>query len=254
MTTDTSKATLSQPIIELLHIDFSYPGDRKPVFSDLNLRLQKEKIGLLGDNGSGKTTMLQLMVGLLKPTKGEVYFHGRAMRAEKDFFRLRREVGMLFQHADDQLFCPSVIEDVAFGPLNLGRSKEEALEISIKTLHSVGLNGYEDRITHQLSGGEKRLVALATVLAMQPSVLLMDEPTNDLDHDARSRLLDILAGLDMAFILISHDWDFLARLCTGFYGLEHGHLHKSKSIKVHNHSHAHAMGGLGHHHSGSVMK
>lgn len=249
MTTDTSRPTLSQPIIELRHIEFSYPGGREPVFSDLNLRLEKEKIALLGDNGSGKTTMLQLMVGLLKPTKGEVYFHGRAMRKEKDFVPLRRQVGMLFQHADDQLFCPSVIEDVAFGPLNLGRSKEEAREISIKTLHSVGLSGYEDRITHQLSGGEKRLVALATVLAMEPSVLLMDEPTNDLDHDARSRLLDILTGLDMAFILISHDWDFLARLCTGFYGLEHGHLHKSKSIKVHRHSHAHAMGEQGHHHS-----
>jgi cobalt/nickel transport system ATP-binding protein len=156
---------------------------------------------------------------------------------------------MLFQHVDDQLFCPSVIEDVAFGPLNLGRSREEALEISAGTLRSIGLAGYEDRITHQLSGGEKRLVALATVLAMEPSVLLMDEPTNDLDHEARHRLLDILSGLDMAFVLISHDWDFLARLCTGFYSLEHGHLHKSETIKVHQHSHAHALGEQGHHHS-----
>ena len=239
----------TQSMLELRGIGFTYPGREQPVFSNLDFRLNREKIALLGDNGSGKTTLLQIMVGLLKPAEGEVYFQGRPMREEKDFFPLRRRIGMLFQHADDQLFCPSVLEDVAFGPLNLGRSREEAREISVQTLHSIGLRGYEDRITHQLSGGEKRLVALATVLAMQPSALLMDEPTNDLDHDARSRLLDVLSGLKMPFVLISHDWDFLARLCTGFYSLEHGHLHKSKTIKVHQHSHAHALGEQDHHHS-----
>jgi len=236
-------------IIELRDISFRYPGQEQPVFTSIDFQLKNEKVALLGDNGSGKTTLLQIMVGLLKPEKGEVYFGGKPMREEKNFFDLRRQVGMLFQHADDQLFCPSVLEDVAFGPLNLGRSREEALEISAGTLRSIGLAGYEDRITHQLSGGEKRLVALATVLAMEPSVLLMDEPTNDLDHEARHRLLDILSGLEMAFVLISHDWDFLARLCTGFYSLEHGHLHKSETIKVHQHSHAHALGEQGHHHS-----
>ncbi len=239
----------TRPMLELRRIGFTYPGREQPVFSNLDFQLKREKIALLGDNGSGKTTLLQIMVGLLQPTQGEVYFYGQPMREEKNFLPLRRKIGMLFQHADDQLFCPSVLEDVAFGPLNLGRSREEAREISIQTLHAIGLQGYEDRITHQLSGGEKRLVALATVLAMQPSALLMDEPTNDLDHDARSRLLEVLAGLEMPFILISHDWDFLARLCTGFYSLEHGCLRKSKTIKVHQHSHAHALGGQGHHHS-----
>ncbi len=239
----------TQPLLELRGIGFTYPGREQPVFTNLDFRLHREKTALLGDNGSGKTTLLQIMVGLLKPTQGKVYFQGQPMQTEKDFFPLRRKIGMLFQHADDQLFCPTVLEDVAFGPLNLGRSREEARAISLETLNSIGLGGYEDRITHQLSGGEKRLVALATVLAMQPSALLMDEPTNDLDQDARSRLLDVLSGLDMPFVLISHDWDFLARLCTNFYSLEHGHLHKSETIKVHQHCHAHPLGEQGHHHS-----
>ncbi len=238
-----------QAVIELRNITYRYPGSRHDVFSHLNLQVVRDKIALLGDNGSGKTTLLQIIVGLLQPTHGEVYFHGRLMRQEKDFFPLRRKIGMLFQHADDQLFCPSVLDDVAFGPLNLGRSREEAMEISLQTLQRIGLQGYEDRITHRLSGGEKRLVALATVLAMEPTLLLMDEPTNDLDHDARARLLEILAGLDMSFVLISHDWDFLARLCTTFYALEHGHLHKSETLAIHRHSHAHPLGEQGHHHS-----
>jgi len=239
---------MSQPIIALHDIHFSWPGQSKPLFSGLDFSLGREKAALLGDNGSGKTTLLHLMVGLLCPQKGRILFCGRTMETEQDFQELRRKVGMLFQHVDDQLFCPSVLEDVAFGPLNLGYSAEEAKTISRKTLASIGLAGYEERITHRLSGGEKRLVALATVLAMKPSVLLMDEPTNDLDHEARERLLDVLAGLDMSFLLISHDWDFLARLCNRFYSLEGGRVRASDTIKVHQHYHAHPLGGHEHHH------
>lgn len=234
--------------IELKDISFTYPGQNKPLFSNLNLHLHTEKIGLVGDNGSGKTTLLQIMVGLLKPDRGDILFNGQIMKNEKDFHSLRQRVGMLFQNADDQLFCPSVLEDVAFGPLNLGRSQEEAREISYQTLQRVGLSGYEDRITHRLSGGEKRLVALATVLAMEPCVLLMDEPTNDLDHEGRRRLLDILENLEQAYIIVSHDWEFLSRLCKGFYGLKDNRLHKSDTVKVHHHQHAHPLGEQGHHH------
>ncbi len=239
---------MTQPIIELSNIHFCWPGRKKPLFTGLDFSLGREKAALLGDNGSGKTTLLHIMVGLLSPGEGKVLFHGREMKNKEDFRILRREVGMLFQQADDQLFCPSVLEDVAFGPLNLGRTADEAREISLQTLASIGLSGYEDRITHRLSGGEKRLVALATVLAMKPSVLLMDEPTNDLDHEARERLLDVLSGLDMSFLLISHDWDFLARLCNRFYALENGQLRTSDTIKVHQHYHAHPLGGHEHHH------
>ncbi|HHD56440.1 MAG TPA: ABC transporter ATP-binding protein, partial [Desulfobulbaceae bacterium] len=109
-------------ILDLRDISFRYPGQEQPVFAGIDFQLKHEKVALLGDNGSGKTTLLQIMVGLLKPEKGGVYFNGRLMEEERDFFVLRQQVGMLFQHADDQLFCPSVLEDVAFGPLNLGRS------------------------------------------------------------------------------------------------------------------------------------
>jgi cobalt/nickel transport system ATP-binding protein len=237
--------------LELRDITFHYPTREKPVFSKLNFQLTQEKIGLVGDNGTGKTTLLQIMVGLLKPDQGDILYAGKLITTDKDFFGLRQRVGMLFQNADDQLFCPTVLEDVAFGPLNLGKSQEEAREISSSTLKRIGLSGFEDRITHQLSGGEKRLVALATILAMEPSILLLDEPTNDLDHEARHRLLDILSGLDQAFLLISHDWDFLAQLCTGYYSLEQGRLLKSDTLKVHQHRHAHHLGEQGHHHDHS---
>ncbi len=239
----------SQPaVIELRDISYRYPGREKPVFSGLNFRLEEEKVGLVGDNGSGKTTLLHLMVGLLRPDRGQVVFNGRVMAGERDFTGLRRQVGMLFQNADDQLFSPTVLEDVAFGPLNLGMSREQALEISLKTLDRVGLGGYGDRITHHLSGGEKRLVSLATVLAMNPRILLMDEPTNDLDHHARQRLLEILSSLDQSFLLISHDWDFLDRLCHRYCGLDQGRLLESDTLQVHQHRHAHPLGTQGHHH------
>jgi len=242
---------ITPPSLELRHITFRYPGHQEALFSDLDFLLHNEKVGMVGDNGSGKTTLLQIMVGLLKPDEGTIFFNGQSVAGKKDFALLRRKVGMLFQNAEDQLFCPSVLEDVAFGPLNLGKTRDEALEISLKTLKRVGLQGYEERITHQLSGGEKRLVALATILAMEPSILLMDEPTNDLDHDGRQRLLDILSGLEQSFLLISHDWDFLTHLCNGFYGLDHGRLIKSDNLKIHQHRHAHPLGEQGHYHDHS---
>jgi len=243
---DTSR---EEAILELRDVSYRYPGSGKPVFSGLNFRLGHEKVGLVGDNGSGKTTLLHIMVGLIRPDQGEVIFNGRVMRDEKDFFFLRSRVGMIFQNADDQLFSPTVLEDVAFGPLNLGLSREEAVTISRQTLERVGLRGYENRVTHRLSGGEKRLVALATVLAMNPRILLLDEPTNDLDHHGRRRLCEILGSLDQAFLLISHDWDFLASLCSRYCGLEQGRFLESDTLEVHQHRHAHPLGGHGHHHS-----
>ena len=147
-------------------------------------------MALLGPNGCGKTTLLHLIVGLLRPSAGQIEAFGRQRMAEADFHEVRRRVGLLFQDADDQLFCPTVAEDVAFGPLNLGKSRDEVRRIVAGTLDSLGLAGYEHRVTYRLSGGEKRLVALATVLAMQPEVLLLDEPSGGLDdasHGAADR-------------------------------------------------------------------
>lgn len=239
----------TQPFIQLCNISYRYALTSAPVLQHLDLEVSDERIGLIGPNGSGKTTLFQIMVGLLSPESGQIFFEGQEMRREKDFRLLRRQVGFLFQSADDQLFSPTVLEDVAFGPLNLGCSPEEAQGIATQTLKELGLDGFEERITHRLSGGEKKLVALATILAMKPRLLLLDEPTNNLDPATRDRLTDILLGLPQAQIIISHDWDFLARTTSHLYTLEHGHLHRCDHDHIHSHQHIHRYGDYPHQHS-----
>ena len=236
------------PRIELRNINFTYPGQERPVLEGLDFAFNRGRIGLTGDNGSGKTTLLHIMTGLLRPDNGEVRFNGRVLRHEEDFFPLRRQVGMLFQQADDQLFCPSVLEDVAFGPLNLGLSPREARKRSMAMLDRLGIGAYGDRITHRLSGGEKRLVALAAVLVMEPAILLLDEPTNDLDREGYQRLLAVLRDLEISLIIVSHDWDFLGQLCQHFYILEKNGLVRSEQVRLHTHHHAHLLGDRHHRH------
>lgn len=162
-------------------ITFSY--GEEPIVLDFSTTIMRgEKVGIIGPNGCGKTTLFHLIMGLLKPQSGTLLYKGTALENEKDFRILRQEVGLLFQDADDQLFSPTVLEDVAFGPLNLGAAPAEAKYIAQQTLTDLGLIHLEKRITHHLSGGEKKLVSLATILAMRPRALLLDEPTNNLDR------------------------------------------------------------------------
>jgi len=211
-------------LIQFQHVDFDY-GPHRPVLRDCSFTLDAgQRLALLGPNGSGKSTLLRLAVGLLHPKAGRVEAFGAARAAEHDFHDVRRRAGLLFQDSDDQLFCPTVSEDVAFGPLNLGRTHADVRRITAETLRSVGLQGYEHRITYRLSGGEKRLVALATVLAMQPEVLLLDEPTAGLDEASSERIVKLLARLPQAMILVSHDRDFLGRIATSSLRLSDGHL------------------------------
>jgi cobalt/nickel transport system ATP-binding protein len=199
-------------LVRLNNVSFSY-GPERPVLADCSLALAAgQRVGLVGANGSGKTTLLALIVGLVRPTAGSVEAFGRERTTEDDFHEVRCRCGLLFQDADDQLFCPTVAEDVAFGPLNLGHSREEARRIVADTLADLGLCGYEQRITYRLSGGEKRLVALATVLAMRPEVLLLDEPTVGLDEAATERVVEILNRLPQAMLVVSHDRHFLEHL------------------------------------------
>ncbi|TBW40636.1 ABC transporter ATP-binding protein [Siculibacillus lacustris] len=173
-----------------------------------------ERLALVGANGAGKTTLLRTLVGLETAATGQITAFGAVRRSEADFREVRIRAGFLFQDPDDQLFSPTVIEDVAFGPLNLGLSPAAAVARAEATLDSLGLAALAPRITHRLSGGEKRLVGLATVLAMAPQVLLLDEPTNALDERHRARLIEILAGLDLAMVIASHDRPFLEALAT----------------------------------------
>jgi cobalt/nickel transport system ATP-binding protein len=203
---------------------FSYAPDRQ-VLSGCDFRLAPgERVALTGANGSGKTTLLHLIVGLLRPSGGRIEIFGKQRREEADFIDVRRRIGLLFQDSDDQLFCPTVAEDVAFGPLNLGQKRDRARQIVSQTLQELGLSGYEDRITYQLSSGEKRLVALATVLAMRPDVLLLDEPTNSLDEEAVGLLSDILLRLPQAMIIVSHDREFRDKLSNRTQKLSQGRL------------------------------
>jgi len=227
----------SEPLLELRAVAFSY-GDR-PVFAEVDLRLgEGERVALIGPNGAGKTSLLHLLVGLQVPNRGEVRAFGRARRVETDFHEVRARVGLLFQDSDDQLFCPTVLEDLAFGPLNLGRTPAQARADAERTLELLGLGGLADRVTHRLSAGEKRLVALGTVLAMDPQVLLLDEPTNGLDEATEARLTDHLAGARQAMVIVSHDRRFLERLATRALVLEEGRLAEA-TLHRHPHSHSH---------------
>ena len=211
-------------LFDLTGIRFAYPG-RPPVLNGLNLRLDEgERIALTGPNGAGKSTLLHIMVGLLRPQAGTVVAFGAPRRNEREFHEVRRRAGLVFQDPDDQLFCPTVAEDIAFGPLNLGRSTAEVLEIVDRTLARLDLSHLRDRVTHKLSGGEKRLVSLATVLAMEPDVLLLDEPGNGLDEKTRGRLVRILSELPHALVVISHDASFRRAVTSHQYRLHDGRI------------------------------
>ena len=177
---------MNEPLIEFREVDFAY-GPGRPVLARLQLLAAARRAR--GPAGAQRQRQDDAPAPDRRPAAahaGRIEAFGQQRGAEADFHEVRRRVGLLFQDADDQLFCPTVAEDVAFGPLNLGKPRDEVRRIVAATLESLGLAGYEHRITYHLSGGEKRLVALATVLAMQPDVLLLDEPNGELDDAARS--------------------------------------------------------------------
>lgn len=239
---------LNPPLVQLDQVSFAYPGGRH-ILHQIDLALDyNQRVGLIGPNGSGKTTLLHLLMGLHRPTAGNLLFKGNIVNSKKALHKLRKSIGLVFQDADDQLFSPTVIEDVAFGPLNLGKSPEQALDTSNKTLKDLGLLNLANRVTHRLSGGEKKLVSLATVLSMQPEAMLLDEPTNNLDKEIRGRLISILNGLDIAYMIISHDWDFLSATCSSLYMLDQGQVQQSETVRLHIHQHTHTCGNQPHDH------
>ncbi len=238
----------NQVLIDIKGLSFSYNKQRE-VISSLDLQVKKgEKLGLVGPNGSGKTTLLHLIMGLLKADSGSISLFGKEIQGEKEMRWARRKMGLLFQDPDDQLFCPTVLEDVAFGPLNLGLSKEMARKKAKETLRLLGLEGFENRIISELSGGEKKLVSLATVLSMDPEVLLLDEPTNGLDLDSYERIVNILNSLHLTCLYVSHDLDFLLNTTTKIYVMEKGRLRVSKDLVPHPHVHVHELGDIHHVH------
>ncbi len=206
------------PLLELHNASVHYAGAPEAVLQNIHFSLKPgERVGLVGPNGSGKTTLLLSLVGLVPLQQGELRFQGSAVRAKSAFVSLRRAVGFVFQNPDDQLFSPTVLEDVAFGLLNLGLDQTEVLDQSMAMLERLHLDHLAQRQPHTLSGGQKRLVSLATVLVMSPQALLLDEPTNDLDTSTRALVMDILkSGTIMphtpALVIASHDQALLNAL------------------------------------------
>jgi cobalt/nickel transport system ATP-binding protein len=214
-------------MIELENISFTYVNGVE-VFTGFSFTLrEKERIGIIGPNGSGKTTFLHIIMGLLKPVSGRVIIFDEQRVSEDDFWSARSRIGFVFQDADDQLFCPTVAEDVGFGPRNLGHSAGETREIIDRTLDMLGITHLERRVTYQLSAGEKRLVALATAMAMEPDVLILDEPTAGLMDDTVDNLLGILSRHAPTLLVVSHDHRFLEKAVDRVLTLENGRLNGS---------------------------
>jgi cobalt/nickel transport system ATP-binding protein len=213
------------------------------VLRDVSFTLAaRERLAIVGPNGAGKTTLLRAMVGLQPITKGRIFAFGRERKTEADFQEVRTKAAYMFQDADDQLFCPTVVEDVAFGPLNMGLSDEDALACARQTLTSLDLAHLADRLVRKLSGGEKRMVCLAGVLAMDPDVLLLDEPTNSLDAAHVEKLTYTLQRIDKAMVIVSHDRPLLDCLATRALAMRDGSLIPAvlhRHPHVHEHGHVH---------------
>ncbi len=188
-----------------------------------------ERIALLGTNGSGKTTLLNHLNGILKPTSGKILFEDKPLQYDaKSLLELRKRVGFVFQDPNDQLFAPTVKQDVAFGPLNLGYSTEKVKAIVDEALRTVGMQEFAEKPPHFLSLGQKKRVALAGVLAMQPEVIIMDEPTSNLDPRATSDILHLLVQLNkqagITLLLATHDVDMVPLFARKLYILNKGKL------------------------------
>jgi cobalt/nickel transport system ATP-binding protein len=213
---------MSEQVVQIRELHFSYP-DGTSALNGLNLDISKnECLGLIGPNGAGKTTALLAMCGL-HFGDGIVSVNGQEM-TRKNADDLRYKVGFVFQYPDDQLFMPTVFEDVAFGPENLGYEKPKVREKVQEALRAMELDGYENKSAHHLSGGEKKRVAIATVLSMQPEMLILDEPTTNLDPHSRRGLIKLLAGMDITKIIAGHDLEMILELCTKVAVLNDGKI------------------------------
>jgi len=191
----------------------------------VNLRIEAgQRIGILGPNGAGKTTLLLMLVGVRPVSEGEVHVMGRSVATAADLAWIRNHTGLVFQEPDDQLFCATVYDDVAFGPRQLQLDEREVDGRVRAALEAVDMADEAERVSHHLSAGQKRRVALATVLAMQPEILLLDEPTNDLDPRGRKALQRILSARDQTLLIASHDLEFVLAACSRAVLLDEGKL------------------------------
>jgi cobalt/nickel transport system ATP-binding protein len=209
--------------IEIEHLSFSYPDGRQAL-RDVSLHIAPgEKVALVGPNGAGKSTLLLHLNGILRGHTGWVRVCGMEVN-EQNLGRVRAAVGLVFQNPDDQLFSPTVFDDVAFGPIYQGLSPSEVEERVRAALQAVHMEGYTSRLSHHLSAGEKKRIAIATVLSMQPEVLALDEPTAGLDPRARRGLINLLRDLPLTMLVATHDLAMVRELLPRMIIMDEGRV------------------------------
>ena len=209
-------------MIEIKDLYYTYPDGREAL-KGISLSIGvNEKVGIVGPNGSGKSTLLTHLPGLLRGL-GNIKIAGLEIKKE-NLGKIRKIVGLVFQNPDDQLFCPTVYDDVAFGPINLSLKKDEVAARVSKALGQVGLDGYGARSPFHLSFGEKKRVSLATVLAQGPSILLLDEPSSNLDPRQRKDLMGWLKNFDRTLVVATHDLDMVKKVCKRCIVLNNGEI------------------------------
>jgi len=214
---------MSEPSLEVTGLSFSYP-DGHEALREIDLHVHHgERVALLGPNGAGKTTLLLHLNGIFRPSSGKVRVAGLDI-SDDSLMEVRRRVGLVFQDPDDQLFMPTVGQDVAFGPANFGIEGEELETRVTEALGAVSMLGAVDRAPHHLSYGERRRVAIATVLAMRPEILVLDEPTSNLDPASRRELIEALRSLPITQLLVTHDLPFALELCPRALVMDDGRI------------------------------
>jgi cobalt/nickel transport system ATP-binding protein len=213
-----SKDQLNVTALQVSNLCFNYQHNYAAL-TDINLKIGlRESVGLIGANGAGKTTLFFNLCGVMTPSYGEIKLFNRLVKPGE----FRSEIGLVFQNPEDQLFCPTVRDDIAFGPENMGLSPQEVKHRVNEALYLTGVSHLADRIPYQLSGGEKCMVAIASVLAMRPKILLYDEPSANLDLRARRRLIDFLKTSAETIIISSHDLELILEVCDRVILLNQG--------------------------------
>ncbi|HSJ21142.1 MAG TPA: ABC transporter ATP-binding protein [Nocardioidaceae bacterium] len=203
---------MSTPVLDVRGLAYAYPDGHQALFG-VNLHVHRgDRVALLGPNGAGKTTLVLHLNGILHAGAGSVAVSGMPV-AKENLKEIRRRVGVVFQDPDDQLFMPTVRDDVAFGPANLGMRGAALDQRVMEALDKVGMADFADRPPHHLSFGQRRRVAVATVLAMEPEILVLDEPSSNLDPASRRELAEILRGLDVTVLMVTHDLPYAFELC-----------------------------------------
>jgi len=217
-------------VLETKEVSYKYP-DGTPALKDVNFHASKgEIVALLGPNGAGKSTLFLHFNGILRPSSGQIMVEEVPLNYDKKaIMKVRQKVGIVFQNPDDQLFAPTVAEDVAFGPLNIGLDQDEVEKRVTESLDRVGMAGFERKPPHHLSGGQKKRVAIAGILAMRPGIMVLDEPTSGLDPKGASQILHILHQLNqegMTIVISTHDVDLVPLYASQVYIISDGHIIK----------------------------